>query len=375
MQNKIGLILTLLLFSLGSVNAQSLNLSAKSAIVIEAATKTIIYEQQSSDRRPPASTTKIMTLITALEHGALTDLVTVSNGAATTEGSSLLLEVGEQQTLADLLYGLMLVSGNDASVAIAEHISGSVEKFAQLMTQKAKLVGAVNTSFVNTSGLPADGHYSTAYDLALITAYGYKNPLFKKIINTPNYIISGYESRRAERTIYNENKLLHQYKGANGVKTGYTIAAGGCLVSGAIRNGVQLIAVVLNSDYIWQDSIALLDYGFKQTSSHLYLKQGQTLQTVTVIEGELPEIRTIVEHDVVLPSFNHKPDYKTVLELPPTITAPIKKGQIIGQAKIMLADNVITTVNLLAADESAKRSLWQLLWTTAKTFIRSVLGL
>ena len=165
------------------------NISAKSAIVIEASTGMILYEKSAETIRYPASTTKIMRLITALEHGNIDDVLSVSANAANTEGSSIYLEVGEKLKMLDMLYGVMLHSGNDATVAVAEHISGSAEKFAQLMTKKAHSIGAVRTHFTNPNGLPDPKHYSTARDLAIITAYGYKNPLFRKIVGTQHKTI------------------------------------------------------------------------------------------------------------------------------------------------------------------------------------------
>ena len=160
------------------------NLTARSAVVIDAASGQVIYERNKDERRFPASTTKIMTLIVALEQGSLDDMVSVSDNASRTEGSTIWLEPGEKMRMLDLLYGMMLVSGNDATVAVAEHVAGSVDAFARRMTAKAHEIGAVNTSFVNSSGLPDDRHYTTAHDLALIAAYGYKNPMFEQRYET-----------------------------------------------------------------------------------------------------------------------------------------------------------------------------------------------
>ncbi len=232
-------------------------ITAHCAIVMDVTTGKILYEKNAHQRAYPASTTKIMTLITALEESDIHDRVVVSDAAANTEGSSLDLKAGENLKELDMLYGMMLVSGNDAAVAIAEHISGSQADFAKLMTAKANLLGAVDTQFANPNGLPDPNHYTTAYDLALIAAHGYTNPWFRRIIQTRTDSIPGHE-------VENTNKLLRQYKGANGVKTGWTESAGRCLVAGAKRNQVQLIAVVLNSEDIWGEAAALLDDGFAQ---------------------------------------------------------------------------------------------------------------
>jgi D-alanyl-D-alanine carboxypeptidase (penicillin-binding protein 5/6) len=232
-------------------------ITAHNAIVMDVTTGRILYEKNAHQRAYPASTTKITTLITALEESDIHDKILVSDAAAATEGSSLDLKAGETLNELDMLYGMMLVSGNDAAVAIAEHISGSQADFAKLMTEKAHLWGALDTRFANPNGLPDPNHYTTAYDLAVITVHGYTNPWFRRIIQTRTYSIPGHE-------VENTNKLLSQYSGANGVKTGWTDSAGRCLVAGAKRNNVQLVAVILNSEDIWGEAAALLDAGFAQ---------------------------------------------------------------------------------------------------------------
>ena len=200
------LVILIALPGLGSAAPALPNVSAKSAIVIEAATGKIIYEKKATQAMYPASTTKIMTLIAALEQGNLEDVLTVSANAANTEGSSIYLEPGERLKLLEVLYGVMLHSGNDATVAVAEHISGSVEKFSRLMTDKARAIGAAHTNFTNPNGLPDPNHYTTAHDLAKITAYGYRNPLFRKIVGTRHQTIP-WNNKGYDRDLYNENKL------------------------------------------------------------------------------------------------------------------------------------------------------------------------
>lgn len=237
--------------------------TARSAVVMEAKTGRVLYQRNMNDLRYPASTTKMMTLIVALENADLDEVVTTSENAYDTEGSTMWLEVGEKLTMEQMLYGIMLVSGNDATIAVAEHIAGSVPKFANMMTNKAHDIGAKNTFFKNPNGLPDPEHFTTAYDLALIAAYGYNDPMFEKIVSTKETFVP-WGINDYDRTLTNENQLLWIYDGANGVKTGYTDAAGRCLVSAARRNGVLLIAVVLDALYMWDDSIAMLDYGFQQ---------------------------------------------------------------------------------------------------------------
>lgn len=237
---------------------------AEAAVVMVADTRQVLYAKNADSIMYPASTTKIMTLTVALEQGAADSVVTVGPQAAGCEGSSLELKAGDRLNLREAEYGMMLVSGNDAAEAIAESIAGSIPAFVELMNAKAQAIGATRTHFSNPHGLPDPvNHFTTAYDLALITAYGLQNPAFAQIVATRDYevrLLNRPELIHAGNT----NKLLGTYAGATGVKTGFTNDAGECLVAAAKRDNVQLIAVVLNSDYRWTDTASLLDYGFAQ---------------------------------------------------------------------------------------------------------------
>lgn len=235
-------------------------IEAQAAIVMEADTKAILYDKEADRRMYPASTTKIMTFLLAQKLGTPDSVVTVSDTAAGCEGSSLEVSRGDRIKLKELLTGLMLVSGNDAAEAVAEHISGSIPKFVRQMNKEAAAIGARNTQFVNPHGLPDPRHYSTAYDLALITASALKNPEFSKVSGAKNATIKFLNGKT--RKLHNTNKLLGTYQGVNGGKTGYTQAAGDCLVATAKRGDVQLIVVVLNDDERWDDAKNLLDFGF-----------------------------------------------------------------------------------------------------------------
>lgn len=348
-------------------------LTAKAAIVIEASTGKVLYEKNPDERRYPASTTKIMTLITALEHGNVEDVVSTSANAASTEGSSLWLTPGEKLKMLDMLYGIMLISGNDATVAVAEHISGSVGNFARLMTEKAHAIGAVNSNFVNSSGLPDPNHYSTARDLARITAYGYKNPLFVQIVGTRHKIIP-WPGKDHARDLYNENKILTLMDGGNGVKTGYTEAAGRCLVAGAKRDNVQIITVVLDSDHMWEDSVALLEYGLKQVKTVPMFNQGDVLKTIQVNNGKAPGVQLIINENVVIPvSENDREEFKTIVDAPTKIEAPITSGQKIGKVRILYKEKEFATVDLVAANPVEKKSLFGLLWGSVWSFFTFVI--
>lgn len=238
-------------------------IEAEAACVMEVNTKQVLFGKDESKIMYPASTTKIMTLMVALEKGKLSDPVTVSSRAASYGEASMELNPGDRLTLQDLLYGIMLVSGNDAAEAVAEHVGGgNREKFIGWMNEKATAIGAANTHFSNPHGLPDPfNHYTTAYDLAMITSQGFANPQFTAFTTVPKKDVVLASGRKIHMETY--NRFLGMYQGANGVKTGFTNDAGLCVVASAKRNGVQLIAVVLNSDNRWNDAKKLLDYGFE----------------------------------------------------------------------------------------------------------------
>jgi D-alanyl-D-alanine carboxypeptidase (penicillin-binding protein 5/6) len=232
-----------------------------SAILMNANNGVVLYSKNSKRKMAPASTTKIMTAILAIEKAKLSSTLTISRNAANKPGTSMHLHQGEKVTLKDLLYGLLLSSGNDAATAIAEFISGSEEKFAKLMTQKAHAIGMKDTQFQNASGLPALNHYTTAYDLAILARYALNNKVFAGIVQTKSASI---DDEQSNHYLTNHNKLLWKYQFATGIKTGYTRTAGNCLVASANRDGMNLISVVLKSSSTYQDSIRLFESGFNQ---------------------------------------------------------------------------------------------------------------
>jgi len=340
------------------------DISSKAAIVMEASTGKVLFAYNAEVRNFPASTTKMMTLLTALENGNMNDLVTTSQNAANVEGSSLWLTQGEKLKLIELLYGMMLISGNDATVAVAEHISGTTDAFARLMTQQAHAIGAVQTNFTNSSGLPDPNHYTTAHDLAKIAAYGFRNPLFAQIVSTKHTVIP-WAGKNFGRDLYNENKMLWNYDGANGVKTGYTEAAGPCLVSSAKRGHIQLVAVVLDSDRMWLDSKALLDYGFSKIETQRLYKQGEVIKSIRVKDGVDEYLQLAVAEDVVLPvSLGDREDFTTIVETPQKYAAPVAAGQHIGSIKLLYRGQEYGSVDLVAVQMIERKSLFGKLWTS-----------
>ncbi|MDD5017746.1 MAG: D-alanyl-D-alanine carboxypeptidase [Eubacteriales bacterium] len=324
------------------------DLSAASAILIEATTGRVLYEQNAYEQMPMASTTKIMTAILAIENCDICETVVVGQNASGVEGSSIWLSVGEKMALSDMLFGLMLASGNDAAVAIAEHVAGSVDAFVDMMNKKAKEIGAYNTNFVNPNGLPVDGHYTTAYDLALISAYAMQNAYFCEIVKTEYKSIS-WEGHEWNRVVKNKNQILWNYEGGNGIKTGYTDEAGRCLCAAANRDGLQLISVVLCAPDMFNDCMSLMDYGFENYASRLILEADELIGNVMVEKGIEEGFLVYTQCDVYYPLTDE--EYKQIIKkvyIEETVAAPVTKGQQVGYIDIWIGNNKIYTVDLTA---------------------------
>ncbi len=342
-------------------------LTARSAIVMDTVTGQILYERDIDARRYPASTTKMMTLIVALEHGKLDDIVTVSKNAEGVEGSTLWLVQGDKIPLGELLTGMMMHSGNDATVAVAEHIAGSVPAFVRMMNDKAEELGANSTHFVNPNGLPDEKHYTTAYDLAKIAAYGYSLPHFEEIVGKQEALYDWVKD--PAKKLRNENQMLWLYRGANGVKTGYTDAAGRCLVSAARRDGMQLVAVVLDSYYMWNDSIALLDYGFQNAHPKTLVKKGEVVAKVDVADGRHDELELIAAESLVaVEKTGETAKVERKVEVPREVAAPIKKGDVIGKVVCYYDGKAQGSIYLLAAQDVEYYSFWDNLLKTLRDF-------
>lgn len=328
------------------------NVTATAAIVIEASTGHILYERNPDLTMQPASVTKMMTLIMALEHGGLDEIVTVGEGAFNADGATLWLNVGEKIPLGDLLYAMILTSANDGTIAVAEHCGGNVADFAARMTQRAKELGALNTNFTNANGFPDPIHYSTARDLAIMAAYGFTLPHFEEIVSAKDASFSWLHDDT--KRIRNENQMLWLYRGSNGVKTGYTNVAGRCIVTSAKQNGVQLIAVVLDSLYVWNDAIFLLDYGFSRVSSQTLIQPDQVVKTLPIISGRRKSMQVKSAGEIVMPVFADETNaYDIVYDLPESLTAPVRSGDVIGKIRVVLPDgreaasvDVVTTLDV-----------------------------
>lgn len=250
---------------------------AQAASLMDVTSGRLLFSKHGDDELRIASLTKIMTAIVAIEHGQMNKPVKVSKNAYAKEGSSIYLQLGEQMGLENMLYGLMLRSGNDAATAIAEHVGGSEEGFVYLMNAKAEELGLKHSHFMNPHGLDAEGHYSSANDLATLTAYAMHNPIFKEIVKTPVKKVPN-PNDPWDYKWDNKNKMLRFYDGADGVKTGYTKKAFRCLVSSATRNGQQLVSVTINDGDDWNDHGKMLDYGFAYFPLINLLQRGQKVE-------------------------------------------------------------------------------------------------
>ncbi|HZG77783.1 MAG TPA: D-alanyl-D-alanine carboxypeptidase family protein [Paenibacillus sp.] len=277
---------------------------AVASSVIDVESGRIVFQERGDERLRIASLTKVMTAIVAIEHGNLTDTVKVGSAAYGKEGSSIYLHLGEEMTLHNMLYGLMLRSGNDAATAIAEHVGGSVEGFVFLMNEKARSLGMKNSSFKNPHGLDEEGHYSSANDMAKLSAYALKNRTFQEIVKTKVKSAPNPNEDWDYRWV-NKNKMLNMYEGADGVKTGYTTLARRTLISSATRGGQQFAVVTLNDGDDWNDHKRLLDYAFKHYPSTSIVKRGERVQSPNLVvardfeyplaEGEIGELRKKIE--------------------------------------------------------------------------------
>jgi len=331
-------------------------ITGEAALLMDLDTGQVLYAKNADRRMYPASTTKILTALIALEQGRLNDVVTASERASFTDGSSVYLKVGEQHPLEDLLYALMLNSGNDCAVAIAEHIAGSEEKFVDLMNDYASRLGAKSSHFTNPHGLHDPEHYTTARDLSLIAREAMKNPAFLKIVATKTREIVRPDDKRPPLLI-NRNRLLWDYDGCIGVKTGYTTEAGQCLVAAAERGGQRLLSVVLKSQgpALWTDSAALLDYGFTNFPRVTLVSAGQEIGEIPVPRGAEP-LRVAAGADWAwcLPAGNPSA-VGWDLRVAPDLEAPVAKGRQVGTLVLRFEGREIGSVPLRAANAVEKQ--------------------
>jgi D-alanyl-D-alanine carboxypeptidase (penicillin-binding protein 5/6) len=337
--------------------------SGPTAILIDSESGRVLYEKNADTKMYPASTTKVMTALLASEYKDLDETVTASPNVVKIErgSSQIYINPGEVLTMRQLLYALMLPSANDAAIAIAEHLGGSIDGFATLMNERAQSLGAVNTHFVNPNGLHDDNHYTTARDLALIARDGMKNPVFREVVSTYHYEIPATNLQEARNYLTNSNKLIskfnnkYKYEYAIGIKTGYTTKSQHCLVGGATKDNLELITVVLGDtkDFMYPDTIAMFEYGFANFKKLELLKKDMIVTTVSIKNGDR-KLNLLAAEDYLLTGKEEELEeiQKTkVVTMVEGVEAPVKKGDILGTVTYSFEDNKQKTINLIAEED------------------------
>jgi D-alanyl-D-alanine carboxypeptidase (penicillin-binding protein 5/6) len=332
--------------------------TADAAILVDAATGHVLYGKNEHHQKDPASLTKVMTAIVALEVGRPDDVVTVSKRAARFERGSIIdIRDGEQITLENLLKAALIMSANDSTIAIAEHVAGDYDLFIHWMNLKARELGATNTRFVNTHGFTHPNHDSTAYDLALIARYALRIPQFAALVRTRSVTVYWHNSDRKQR-IRNTNRLLHSdFEGIDGVKTGTTSMAGHCLIASATRDGRQLIAVILHSDGRYYDAQKLLTYGFEIEPVEV-ATAGDRLTRLRVRDGTRPDVTVVPAETVKLPIPQEQlPKLGKEVRLHEDLVAPIAAGQPLGEMIFLIQGRELGRVALVAG-YAVEREVW-----------------
>ena len=336
----------------------ALNVSASAAVLMEAESGRVLFSRLPRVRLPMASTTKIMTCLLACELLSPETAVTVTEDTTDIEGSSVYLAAGEQLTAEELLYCAMLRSGNDAAHTLAKACGGTVENFVSLMNLRARSLGMNDTRFANPSGLPAEGHYTTAYDLALLARAALGNEEFAKVASTMHITVCG-----GKRYLVNRNSLMASYKGMTGVKTGYTPQAGKCLVTSAERDGIELIAVTLNDGDQWNDHKKMLDYGFSRLENTIVAVSGGITAELSVAGGDSEKVKVSNREDITF-ALPRGAQIVIKTERPVLVYAPVKRGDALCRARIYADGYYSGYVDLCAEEniDTAKTNLFERLF-------------
>lgn len=359
-------ILLVLLQGTAFAETKNVNISAESAILIELSTGRILYEKNSTNVMYPASTTKMMTAILVIENCDLQDTVTVTESALENIPNGYVtcdISAGEELSVNDLLYALMIPSANDAAFALAEHVAGSVDEFSNMMNSKAKEIGCTSTHFVNPNGIHSESHYSTAYDLALIAKYCMKNETFRNIVATKEYTLPATNLHdNADRTFSTTNELINPekenyYKFATGIKTGHTSLAGHCLVSESSRDGLDFISVVLNSETNnkrFTDTIELFNYGYDNYTLTKVKEKNTIIDTIEIENAtkETKSLDLLIDESITVVNNKSITSDQIIpeIKLQDGIMAPIVKDQILGTIKYKV-DDIEYSANLVAKND------------------------
>ncbi|MGQ9455539.1 MAG: D-alanyl-D-alanine carboxypeptidase family protein [Armatimonadota bacterium] len=347
----------------GGVNVRKPEVRAGSVVLMDVESGQIIYSKNPHTRRPNASTTKIMTAILLIEHCRMTDRIRVSKKACETPYTSIHLKPGEELTAKDLLMGMMVRSANDAAVAIAEHIAGSTNEFAELMNRKAREIGCKNTHFVTPNGLHHKNHYSTAYDLCLMFRYALRYPVFREAINTRKYLLESRTINRKDLAVFSRCRFLRDYPWADGAKSGYIKQAGYCLVGTALRDGWRLICAVLKSDNAGRDMAAVMDYGFSNFRPYVVAQAGIPCAQVAVKGGSLPDVSVMPVRDVrvIVP----KSGARVTVRIKPTeLKAPVGKGVSAGKMIVYVNGSPVVGAELRTVHDVGTSFAQKLWWWT-----------
>jgi len=332
----------------------------------------VLYGKNVDQRLPIASLTKIMTALVASESGKLDEIVTVHPDAVKVEPTAIWLTPGEKITLRDLVYGLMLRSGNDAALAIAYHLAGNVAAFCDIMNSRAQELGAVNTSFRNPHGLPDKNHFSSAYDLGLITRAALLNPFVKQVVASERYE-STWDGHSQVRIWHNKNRLLQLMPEADGVKTGWTVAAGHCLASSATRAGWQLLSIVLNSPDHYGENRALLEWGLANFRQVQLVSPGLFQGYVKVKNGKPATVGAVTTARLNwVVARGEELSSKLVVELPEELELPVYQGQTIGEMVVQIDGRDAARIPLIADNSSIDKSWWRRLWQSGLNYVRFV---
>lgn len=354
---KITALLLLLMLCALPLRVSALDVSAHSAVLIEAESGKIIFAKDENTRRGMASTTKIVTALVAIENMPLDTVLTVPREAVGVEGSSVYLTEGETLTLEDLLYALMLQSANDAAAVIALAVGGSIEGFADMMNEKCASLGLTDTHFENPHGLDGDSHYTTAYELALLSAYALENEDFARIVSTEKRTIETQGGNTPFRVLVNHNRLLRTYDDVIGVKTGFTKKCGRTLVSAAERDGVRLVCVTLNDGDDWRDHRAMLDLGFELYESVSIAAAGELSFDIPVVGGEAETVSVSNKEELRLTLPRNRGDITVKTELERFIYAGLPAGSRAGRARFFLDGKQIGALTLYTAEDIPKKTV------------------
>lgn len=347
----IPIFLSLCINAKATATATDISLSAKSAILINAHTNEVVYEKNAFERRGMASTTKIMTALLAIEKGDLKKTVVAKDEDVRIEGTSIGLKDGDKITLETLVCGMLLESGNDAANVTASVIGKSREMFVSLMNQKAKEIGMENTHFENPSGLTEDGHFSTAFDMAILGSYAIKNKAFRDICSLSSLRVS-YGNPEYQRTFKNHNKLLNSVEGAFGIKTGFTKASGRCLVSACERGGVTLVAVTLSAPDDWNDHKKLFEYGFEKVKAYEFEFNADSIK-INVVGSDNKKIGVKLENRLTYTALNEEINAEAVVLCDKFLYSGVKKGDKVGCVRVFSDDGKFLCESDLISTEDA----------------------